>query len=247
MATPDQIPTDLALEIDANVTPDQFLAAARAFFGYVDEVARFLIPEGASPKWKVMVREGSNVLAIEPASSALPAVVQAIYSRADEGVRQLAEGNLQASRLPEPALKHLKSLSELTEAKGNPVPLRLWVRRRPVSVNREIGRVIREDWRADYKDHGTIEGRLTAIQEHGTLQLLLKDEWLKQTIRCYVPEEQLQDAFANFRKRVEVSGVIHYRRNGTPISVEVEAIDPLPEDSELPTSTEVRGLLKATA
>ena len=58
---------------------------------------------------------------------------------------------------------------------------------------------------------------------------------------------QLQDAFANFRKRVEVSGVIHYRRNGTPISVEVEAIDPLPEDSELPTSNEVRGLLKATA
>lgn len=245
MATPDQIPTDLTLEIDANVTPEQFMAAARAFFGYVDEVARIIAPDGAVPKWKVMLREGSNLLAVEPAPSALPAVVQAVYARVDEGARQLAEGNLQASRLPEPALKHLKILSELTEAKGNPVPLRLWVKRLPLQVNQEISRVIREDWRADYKDYGTIEGRLTAIQEQGTLQLLLKDEWLKQTIRCYVPEEQLPDAFANFRRRVEVSGVIHYRRNGTPISVEVETIEPLPDDSELPSSDEVRGLLKA--
>lgn len=97
----------------------------------------------------------------------------------------------------------------------------------------------------DYKDYGTAEGRLTAIQEQGTLQLLLKDEWLKQTVRCYVPEEQLPDAFANFRRRVEVSGVIHYRRNGTPISVEVEAIEPLPDDDELPSSNDVRGLMKA--
>lgn len=245
MATPDQIPTDLTLEIDANVTPEQFVAAARAFFGYVEEVARSLTPEGGAPKWKVLVREGSNLLALEPAASALPAVVQAVYTRADEAVRQLAQGNLQASRLPEAALKHLKHLSELTDAKGSPVPLHLWFRRRPVQVNHEIGRVIREDWRADYKDYGTIEGRLTAIQEQGTLQLLLKDEWLKQTVRCYVPEDQLPDAFANFRRRVEVSGVIHYRRNGTPISVEVEAIQPLPDDDELPSSSDVRGILRA--
>ncbi len=222
------------------------MAAARAFFGYVDEVARSVVTDGV-PKWKVMLREGSNLLAVEPAISAPPAVIQAIYTRADEGARQLSEGNLQVSRLSEPALKHLKTLSELTEAKGNPVPLRLWVRREPIAVNLEIGRVIREDWRADYRDYGTAEGRLTAIQEHGTLQLILKDEWLKQTIRCYVPEELLPDAFANFRRRVEVSGVIHYRRNGTPISVEVEAIAPLPDDSELPSSSEVRGLLSAVS
>jgi hypothetical protein len=59
MATPDQIPTDLTLEIDANVTPEQFMAAARAFFGYVDEVARSIAP-GAVPKWKVMLREGEQ-------------------------------------------------------------------------------------------------------------------------------------------------------------------------------------------
>lgn len=245
MATPEEIPTDLALEIDANVTPEQFMAAARAFFGSVEEIGRSIAPEGIVPKWRVRVKEGSNLLAVEPMEATPPAVVQAVYTRLDEGVRQLAEGNLQASRFPESALKHLKALSDLTEPRGHPLPMRLWVRRQPVQVNNEIARVIREDWRADYKDFGTVEGRLTAIQEQGTLQLLLKDEWLKLTVRCYVPEEKLPEVFAAFRKRVEVSGVIHYRRNGTPISVEVEAIEVLPDDSELPSSNDVRGLLRA--
>lgn len=108
-----------------------------------------------------------------------------------------------------------------------------------------IREAIREDWRTDYKDFGTIEGRLTAIQEQGTLQLLLKDEWLSQTVRCYVPEDMLPEAFAAFRRRVEISGMIHYRRNGTPISVEVDGIEPLPNDEDLPSAEDVRGLLKA--
>lgn len=245
MIAPDQIPTDLAIEIAGDVTPEQFMAAVRAFFGALDETAHAVAPEGAMPKWRVQVKEGSNIVAVEPASSVPPAVVQATYARIDEGVRQLAEGNLQASRLPETALRHLKTLSELTENRGSPIPIRLWVNRRPVTVNTDIARVIREDWRANYKDYGTVEGRLTAIQEHGTLQLLLKDEWLKQTVRCYVPEEKLPEVFAAFRKRVEISGVIHYRRNGTPISVEVESIELLPSDDELPSHEDVRGLLKA--
>jgi hypothetical protein len=245
MATPDQIPTDLTLEIDADITPEQFMAAARAFFGSVDEVARALAPDGIIPRWVVQVREGSNLLAVEPQPTAPPAIVEAVYTRMDEAVRHLANGDLQGAKVPEAALRHLKTLSELTEIRHKPVPLRLWVKRKPVAFNAEIARVIREDWRSDYKDFGTIEGRLTAIQEQGTLQLLLKDEWLGLTVRCYVPEEMLPEAFAAFRRRVEVSGLIHYRRNGTPISVEVEGIEPLPNDDDLPSADDVRGLLKA--
>ena len=45
-ATPDQIPTDLALEIGENLSPDRFMAAARAFFGYVQEISSVVAPEG---------------------------------------------------------------------------------------------------------------------------------------------------------------------------------------------------------
>jgi hypothetical protein len=245
MATPDQIPTDLTLEIDADITPEQFMAAARAFFGSVDEVARALAPDGILPRWRVQVREGSNLLAVEPTNGAPPAVVEAVYARLEDGVRHLANGDLQGSRLPDAALRHLKTLSELTESKKRPVPLRLWVKREPTALNPEIARVIREDWRADYRDYGAIEGRLTAIQEQGTLQLILKDEWMALSVKCYVPEEMLPEAFKTFRKRVEVSGIIHYRKNGHPISVDVESIDELPSDDQLPTADDVRGLLKA--
>jgi hypothetical protein len=51
--------------------------------------------------------------------------------------------------------------------------------------------------------------------------------------------------FSNFRKRVEVSGIIHYRRNGTPISIDVERLEALPDDSELPSLDDVRGLLRS--
>lgn len=67
---------------------------------------------------------------------------------------------------------------------------------------------------------------------------------LRQRVRCYFPEELLPEVFDKFRKRVEVSGIIHYRRNGTPISIEAEHILALPDDSELPTAEDVKGILR---
>ena len=108
-----------------------------------------------------------------------------------------------------------------------------------------IASVIREEWRTDYNDYGTIEGRLEAIQEsYGTLQFYIRDAILRQRVRCYFPEEILSAVFETFRKRVEVSGVIHYRKNGTPVSIEAEHILGLPGDSELPTAEDVRGILR---
>jgi hypothetical protein len=96
---------------------------------------------------------------------------------------------------------------------------------------------------SDYNDFGTIEGRLETIQEsYGTLQFFIRDVFLRQRVRCYFPEELLPSVFATFRKRVEVSGVIHYRKDGTPISIEAEHILGQPDDSELPTAEDVRGI-----
>jgi len=55
----------------------------------------------------------------------------------------------------------------------------------------------------------------------------------------------LAGAFTSFRKRVEISGLVHYRSNGTPISIAVERLEPLPDDDELPSYSDVRGILAA--
>jgi hypothetical protein len=246
-ASPDQIPTDLTLEIGVNLSPDRFLAAARAFFGYVQELSDAAAPTGEGARWVVRVREGSALIGIEPSIQTPPAVVQAVYAKAKRGVQHLMERDLEEADLPEPALKYLRTLSEMTEAgpnKAAPVPIRLWVEKKPISLSPEIASTIRENWRADYNDYGTLEGRLETIQEsYGSLQFFLRDPMLRQKVRCYFPEELLPQVFQHFRKRAEVSGVIHYRKNGVALSIEAEQIIRLPDDSELPTAGDVRGIL----
>ena len=248
-ATPDQIPTDLTLEIGENLSPDRFMAAARAFFGYVQEVSHAVTPEGEPARWIVRVREGSALLAVAPNPSLPPEIARTVYARAERGLRQLvANRDIEDSGLPEPALDPLRTLSQwrrLEPNKAPPVPIRLWVEKRPISFEPTIASAIREDWRADYSDFGTIEGRLETIQEsYGTLQFFIRDAMLRQRVRCYFPEALLPEVFVNFRKRVEVSGIIHYRKNGAPVSIEAEHIIGLPDDSELPTAEDVRGILR---
>jgi hypothetical protein len=110
----------------------------------------------------------------------------------------------------------------------------------------KIASIIREDFRADYNDYGTIEGRLETITEgsSGSLQFQIRDAMLKQKVRCFFPENLLTEVFDKFRKRVEVSGVIHYRKNGMPISIEAVSVVSLSDDSELPTAGDVRGILR---
>jgi hypothetical protein len=248
-ATPDQIPTDLTLEIGENLSPERFMAAARAFFGYVQEISQAFVADAQPVRWIVRVREGSALLAVDPSPSVPQEITSRIYARAEQGIRRLIDGNIDESGLSEPALKYLRTLSEMTEVglnKAAPIPLRVWVQRRPISLDRKIASTIREEWRADYNDYGTIEGRLESIQEsYGTLQFYIRDAMLRQRVRCYFPEELLPEVFETFRKRVEVSGVIHYRKNGTPVSIEVERILGLPDDSELPTAEDVRGILRS--
>lgn len=246
-ATPDQIPSDLALEIGDDISPEQFIAAARHFFGYVNELTRALSPSGEAPHWVVKVREGSSVIGVEPTPGSVQNVVQAIYAKAETGFNWLASGTVEDSGLPEPAISHLHDLSKLTEGgRGTRgTSMRLWVKHRPLEVEPKIAEVIREDWRADYKDFGTVEGRLETIQDHdGRLQLRVRDAVMRQAVRCYFPEEMLTEAFSSFRKRVEISGLIHYRKNGVPISIDVSHIEPLPDDSELPSPEDVRGILR---
>ena len=244
MATPDQIPTDLTLEIGEAVAPERFIAAARAFFGYVEEVSKSLVDQGDGAAWVVHVREGSTLIGVGPAPASPPPSA-AVYRAVQRGVEELGAGRLDGSDLSEAALRHLRTLSEFTDGShGKPVPIHVWVQKKPVAVNPEIAHVIREDQKVSYEAYGTVEGRLRAIQDRGSVTLQIRDDLLGLTLDCYVSEDQLPEAFSNFRKRVEVSGLIHYRRNGLPASIEAHRILPLPEDTDLPSADEVRGLLR---
>lgn len=160
------------------------------------------------------VREGSNILALDPAPAAPRAAVSIAYARVGGAARALAGGDLAAANLDDDALDHARRLSDLAQAKDGPVPLRLWVCYHPIAIGSGVADLIREETRPAYHDFGSIEGTLNAIQDaRGRLQLKVLDPLWRRAITCHIPEGMLADAMQLFRQRVELFGEIHYRKD----------------------------------
>ncbi len=248
MSVRSDLPADLTLEINQGMTPDQFLSAARHFFGYVEEVASTVLQGGDALRWQVRVKEGSTLLGMVPQGSPHPQVVKAAYARIRGAIRAIEEIGVDEARIPERATQHLKALSLLTSTKSEAgAPMRLWVGDSATLIGPRLAHVIQEDWRTTYADYGTVEGRLEAIQDSGGLQLRVRDPLLRASVRCNLPDDMLAVALDSFRKRVEISGLIHYRKNGDPTSIDVREIVVLPSDDDLPTANDVRGILRMDA
>ncbi len=247
MATAQDIPTDLALEIGADLDPKRFVAAAREFFAYVESVAA--VTNGAARMdWRVKVREGSSILALTPGPSVLHSDALSAYARVDAATKALVSGDLSTALLEDAALDHARKLSDLAMGKEGTVPMRIWVCRMPILFGPDVGNFIREETKPAYHDFGSIEGVLNAIQDgRGGLELRVRDQMWPRPVQCYLPEDMLADAMTFFRKRVELFGEIHYRKDDTPDSIRVERLEPLPSDDELPSIDDVRGLFAAGA
>ena len=247
MATPDQIPTDLTIDLGDDLSPNEFVSAIRNFMGYVTEITDAQKGDGADITWTVRVHEGSALVGVEPDPSAPKSRLAMIYKKASHGPTALAHGNIEDAGLSEKAIDHLKNLSSLVGKHQNGKGVNLWVERKPINISTGIAKVIQEDWRSDYYDFGTVEGRLEAISDTaGALNIRVRDFLYPRAINCVVPESLINKVLDNFRRRVEIEGRIHYRRNGTPISIEVQVVEKLPEDDELPTADDVRGIMAGT-
>lgn len=248
MATPEEIQSDLTLEIGEELPPEQFMAATRHFFSYVEEVAREVSAGGPRFAWRVQVREGSALIGLAADVGAAPEVLRGVCGQVSAGINAVIDGRIDDAGVSEKALGHLRGLSQVTRARRDRrLEVRLWVERTPIPIGPEIAETIDEDWRADYHDFGTIEGRLVAIQDNGALKLSVRDPMLARPVRCHLPDDLLDEALANFRNRIEITGDIHYRKSGAPVSIVVARIDRLPDDSDLPDAEDVRGILSATA
>lgn len=239
MATANDIPSDLALEIGADLAPKRFLAAAREFFSLVDSVTE----SDQRRKWRVKVREGSNILALAPTDDFLPHDLTKTFDKVEDTVRALVAQDFDDIDLSDDTLDHARKLSEIANDSSHPVPVRVWVRKKPIIYGRDVGQFIREEMATAYWDFGSVEGALSAIQDSsGGLQLQIRDSLWTRRIKCYLPENLLEEAMRLFRKRVEMTGEIHYRKDNSPQAIRVRTLTKLPDDSDLPDIDDIRGL-----
>lgn len=243
MATADEIPTDLALEIGDDLDPKQFVATAREFFAFVESIAGAAVGTDRV-QWRVKVREGSSILALDPAEGVLAEQVKNAYARVYSATRALVSADFSIMALTDEALEHARKLSDLSRSKNGPIPMRVWICREPILFGPDVGDFIREETRPAYTDFGSVEGVLSAIQDgKGGLELRIRDPLWSRAIKCSLPERLLGKAMETFRQRVELFGEIHYRKDDTPEGIRVERLEPFPSDDDLPSIEDVRGLL----
>jgi hypothetical protein len=246
LAIKQDINSDLTLEIDGrSVTPDKFLRSVRAFFSILSEVTnKFAGPTGGV-RWKVKVKEGSNLVGVVPEPGFSPAAVSEIIAAVSQGLDQIENSGAQPKHFSERAIKSLKELADVVgTTESDDTFIRVWARKEPLKITHKSTAHIAELLASEHEDYGSIEGKLRTVSDKGGLHFIVEEPLRKQTVRCYIPDQLIETAMANFRNRVEVYGRIKYRKDGKAVSIDVDDIVQFPQKASIPSFRDVHGVLR---
>jgi hypothetical protein len=246
MATKGDIETDLTLEVSGHtVTTDKFLRSVRSFFVILTEVTREVGGKPKAVEWIVSVKGGSNLVQVVPQPGYDPAVINLVTDAVAAGIAQIEDNEVQPTNFNERALRGLRDLGGVVGRTDiDDTTVRVWVRRNPINVTHKAVANVTGLLASEHADYGSIEGRLQTVTERGRLQFIVYDRLWDKPIRCFIPDHLIDEAVAAFRGRVEVYGLIRYRKDGRPVSIEANEIVPFPPDAEIPSFREVYGILR---
>jgi hypothetical protein len=238
---------DLTLEIEGmGVTAEKFLRGVEAFFGLVSEVTKRVCVDRRRIEWLVQVRAGSNLVGMRPAPGyPSPQIVDAVLRVVRDGIETLEDRSEEPLFFSALAIKQVRNLGRIASADDkNDIRIRVWVKQQKLDVTHRSAAHVANLLREVSTEYGSVEGRLQVASERRGLHFTVYEPIWDKPIRCDIPDEMLDAALKLFGKRIEVYGLIRYRRDGSPSSIRVEEIVPFPSRDELPSAAEVRGILK---
>src|ERR1043166_3243964 len=224
----------IEIKIDGTrLTPEKFLSAVTEFLALVQGVAKNVAPEPIA--WVVAVEHGSTVVRMIPehptthSKQAIDVVCQGIRALRN-GVRTMPYGfkreNVASARIIA-AIVDGTEVREVTIRNGSA----------PENVPRSIVKVA--EMILDGQNHiafGSIEGKVVSLSAKHGYVCVIDDPTELREITCYLQtKEAQQKAVEGYTKRVMASGLIHYAKEGHPVSITVDEIRIFPPDSELPT------------
>lgn len=238
---------DIALELDVErVSAADFGIAVSSFLSVVREITRQV--KGSLPKdaWYVNVQEGSQVLSLTPNVQRLPvAVSDQIISSIVDGFGELESDAATPKNFTNRALEQARVISKLGLLESDrEIPVRILTKKRACRVSRRTYDNVSTLIDPDYEDMGSVDGSLEVVSAHNGYEFRIYEPVWDRAVRCSFTEDLLVAALAAFRKRVEVSGLIKYAKNGFPISVKAASIYIFPESSDLPGREDVKGILE---
>lgn len=240
-----EITSEITLEFDEEVISiADFKAAFDNFTGLVKEVSKYAAPSRNASAWVVNFYPGSAGIGL--------AGMKGEFSREDtnsvralllDGLKAIAQG-IRPPQFNDKAIEYSKNLASLFKSNKAEPAVRVWSRRdESLTVSREIADHASEMLSVSYEEDGTVEGMLEKLDSHGKLQFVIYDVIDNHPVKCEVNEQQLEQACGNFRKRVEVIGIVRYGKDGMPVSIKASRIVPFPDKSNIPTIQQMRSLL----
>lgn len=243
-APSDAVPTiGLHLEGD-EVMAKTFVRAAQCLLDILSEVGRS-VSGGKNLEWRFSdLSLGSARLAMQPKSGAAREHhAAAAISRTISGLAELAETAQHPAHFTHKALTRARTLGTLAAA----APERIRasssgrsIAARTCSITRELATHARQAMRRPPPEFGSIDGILEAVSIHGQVAFVVYDPLTNDRVECRCDRPTLDRAVPRLGKRVFVSGEIHYRADGEPMSLQVDSLD-IPDERSLLEVEDVRG------
>ena len=159
-----------------------------------------------------------------------------------DGLEQLSTGNALPNNFPDDALESAKRLSRDMANENNVILLRH--QGRTVEVSERIAANIDDHLVKTYFATGSVEGTLEMVTVHGQRYFRVYDAVHGMGVPCYFDSALLEHVRQGISRKVSVQGSIQSDRNGKIRSLRVTELRLLPDEDQLPTPSQMRGLAK---
>ena len=249
MARPEDVDTDITLELDGSeITPDKFRKSVNAFVGLLEAITKSVCREAPLVEWRMRVKAGSNLVGADAAEGANPNHVRRILALTRQGLEQFEIEGEVPPVYPDEAIKRIRELSNLTaKSAEDDTRIGVWVKRQRREITPAIRTAARAALRPGFTEYGTVEGQLSVLSDRKGVHFVIYERVWDRPVRCTVPDDLLERMMGFWRKRVAAHGMVHYRPDGLPASIEADDVEAFPDDTELPSHEDVLGALREKA
>ncbi len=242
-----KVVTDITLELgEDEISLTDFSKAVDSFVGLIKEVSKSVSPKKNAAGWTVQVYPGSAGIGLSGANTFTATEVNAIRSAVLGGIDKLEHG-IRSEWFSDKAIEHSRTLAGLFKKKSvQPSITILGGMNESKAITRNISIKAGEILDPAYSEDGAIDGVLEKLSAHGGFNFVVYDPVDDRAIQCEVNETLLDKAWKSWRKRVEVTGNVKYRRDGLAVSVRATDIFPFPDKENIPTLDQLRSIFAAS-
>ena len=168
-------------------------------------------------------------------------VTSALLSRFGSAIKEISAG-----RVPEYLdYKTLADLREIASPVGSSIAsARISVGNEYVEMTKQFAKQIEVVMAEEETCFGSVDGMLEQINVHADANTFtIYPEFGAKSISCHFPKDQQEKAVSAIKRRVSVSGNMHYRKNAPfPHHIDVDHLEIYALPDDLPSLDDLRGL-----